>query len=154
MTSTTANTSVLARLRAGSAALAVALLVSCAGQPTPAPPMQEVAAVCVSKATMIRVDDSFCPDWDDDDDDGDGYFAYFYDVGAYVHPIGYTVSGGHRSKPPGVTIYHAPAKGGTGKVYTVPRAPAPAKPPAAPAKPAPAPAKPAPASGGGIRKFK
>lgn len=132
----------LARLRTAMAALAVTgVLASGCADPQPAAPMREVAVACVSKVTMTRVDDAFCPDWDDDDDD-DGYFPYFYPVESYVVPVGAGVSGGYRTKPAGGTLYYAPAQGG--KVHSVPGGPKPVPAKAPAVKPAPAPAKPAP----------
>jgi hypothetical protein len=147
----------LARLRTAMAALALATgpaaaLGACAAaQPAPQPaPMREVSVACVNTLTMTRVDDGFCPDWDDFDDH-DGYVPYFYDVDTFVEPVGHSVSGGYRTKPAGVKVYYAPVTGG--KAYSVPGGPkpvpakpAPAKAPLSPANPPavkPAPAKPA-----------
>lgn len=152
----------LARLRAATAALALsAAVAACAPDPAQ-PQLQEVAVMCVSRAEMVRVDDAYCPDWEDYDDD-DGYFPYFVPVGVTAFAVGYKVSGGHFTKPAGAKLYYAPPKGG--KVHAVPGGPKPvppkappvvkppAVPPAPPKPPVVKPAAPAP-GGGGRRGFR
>lgn len=127
-------------------------VTACASTPAPPPP-QEIPVACVHTVTMLRVDDMYCPDWYDDDDD-DGFVPYFFPAGYYVMPVGYQVSGGHRTKPAGkIVIYKAPKQGGTGKVYIVPNK-APKPPVVKPPAPPPAPARTTSTSGGGFRRFK
>jgi hypothetical protein len=101
---------------AGPLAAAIALALSGCGDPVPQ--VADTAVVCVDRATMQRVLDGQCPDYDDDDDN-DLFFLYYYPRGSYTQPVGGYVSGGSHLRPAGAkTIVKAPTTGG--KAYSVP----------------------------------
>lgn len=104
------------RLSSSSVALGagIALALSLAACSEEGEESPEYAKVCVDQDTLLRADDSNCPD---DSEGHVGYVPYYYPMSMPVPAVGKTVQGttGTYSRPAGASYFgKVPASGGFG----------------------------------------